>query len=195
LFLLEGWDWSQFGLLGIFIILHFLETKREIEYLKQHFVNKLELEAEAPTRLRQGLQEFKQQNKIHLYFENNTRAPHLEFSVTVFCCSAFDFTNCSGTFFALSEPDTMANIRSAAKRARQTEQRKLQNKSVLTGIKRQQKKLALALLSGDKAKARTELSAFSSTLDKAAKRGVVHKNLADRRKSQAAKVMAGVAAK
>jgi small subunit ribosomal protein S20 len=89
----------------------------------------------------------------------------------------------------------MANIRSAAKRARQTEQRKLQNKSVLTGIKRQQKKLALTLLSGDKAKARTELSAFSSTLDKAAKRGVVHKNLADRRKSQAAKAMAGVAAK
>ena len=89
----------------------------------------------------------------------------------------------------------MANTRSAAKRARQTEQRKLRNKSVLTGIKHQQKKLAIALLSGDKAKTQTELNVLSSTLDKAAKRGMVHKNLASRRKSRAAKAVAGVAAK
>jgi small subunit ribosomal protein S20 len=89
----------------------------------------------------------------------------------------------------------MANTKSAAKRARQTEQRKLRNKSVLTGLKRQQKKLAVALSSGDRAKAQTELSALASTLDKAAKRGVVHKNLADRRKSRAAKGLAGISAK
>jgi small subunit ribosomal protein S20 len=88
----------------------------------------------------------------------------------------------------------MANTKSAAKRARQTEQRKLRNKSVLTGLKRQQKKLAVALSSADRAKAQTELSLLASTLDKAAKRGVVHKNLADRRKSRAAKALAGISA-
>jgi small subunit ribosomal protein S20 len=89
----------------------------------------------------------------------------------------------------------MANTKSAAKRARQTDQRKLRNKSVLTGLKREQKKLAAALASGDKAKAQTELSAFSSTLDKAAKRGIVHTNLADRRKSRAAKALARLVVK
>jgi small subunit ribosomal protein S20 len=89
----------------------------------------------------------------------------------------------------------MANTKSAAKRARQTDQRNLRNKSVLTGLKRQQKKLAVALSSGDKASAQLELSALASTLDKAAKRGIVHKNLADRRKSRAAKAVAGVASK
>ena len=89
----------------------------------------------------------------------------------------------------------MANTKSAAKRARQTDQRKLRNKSVLTGLKRQQKKLAVALSSGDKAVAQVELNGLASALDKAAKRGVVHKNLADRRKSRAAKALAHVAAK
>jgi small subunit ribosomal protein S20 len=81
----------------------------------------------------------------------------------------------------------MANTRSAAKRARQTAQRTLRNKSILTGLKRQQRKLAVAIASGDGAKAREELRLLASRLDKAAKRGVVHKNLANRRKSNSAK--------
>jgi small subunit ribosomal protein S20 len=79
----------------------------------------------------------------------------------------------------------MANTRSAAKRARQTERRTLRNKSILTGIRSQQKKLAVAIASGDKAKVQEELRLLSSRLDKAAKRKVVHKNLASRRKSRA----------
>jgi small subunit ribosomal protein S20 len=86
----------------------------------------------------------------------------------------------------------MANIRSAAKRARQTAQRTLRNKSVLTGLKRQQKKLTAAVASGDRGKAQAELDLLASRLDKAAKRGIVHKNLANRRKSRAAKAVAGV---
>jgi small subunit ribosomal protein S20 len=86
----------------------------------------------------------------------------------------------------------MANIRSAAKRARQTAQRTLRNKSVLTGLKGQQKKLNIAVASGDSAKAQAELNLLASRLDKAAKRGIVHKNLANRRKSRAAKAAAGV---
>jgi len=79
----------------------------------------------------------------------------------------------------------MANTRSAAKRARQTAARTLENKTVLTGIKSQQKKLSAAIAGGDKSKIAAELALLSSRLDKAAKRGVVHKNFADRRKSRA----------
>ena len=89
----------------------------------------------------------------------------------------------------------MANTKSAAKRARQTAQRTFRNKSVLTGLKSQQKKLQAAVASGDSAKAQGELSLLASRLDKAAKRGVVHKNLADRRKSRAAKAVSRTASK
>src|ERR1700724_743548 len=61
----------------------------------------------------------------------------------------------------------MANIRSAAKRAKQTAQRTLRNKSVLTGLKRQQKKLTAAVASGDGARAQEELNLLASRLDKA----------------------------
>jgi small subunit ribosomal protein S20 len=89
----------------------------------------------------------------------------------------------------------MANTRSAAKRARQTEQRTLRNKSVLTGLKGQQKRLLNAVASNDRAKAEIELRALKSGLDKAAKRGVVHQNLAKRRKSKAAKIVSAIALK
>ena len=81
----------------------------------------------------------------------------------------------------------MANTRSAAKRARQTEQRTLRNKSILTGLKRRQKKFLSAVTASDKSLAESELKSLASELDKAAKRGVVHQNLANRRKSKAAK--------
>lgn len=84
----------------------------------------------------------------------------------------------------------MANTRSAAKRARQAERRTLRNKSVLTGLKRQQKRLAEAVASGDRAKAQIALNVLASRLDKAAKRGIVHRNLSNRRKSRAAKLLA-----
>jgi small subunit ribosomal protein S20 len=86
----------------------------------------------------------------------------------------------------------MANTRSASKRKRQTEYRTVLNKSVLTGLKGQQKRLTAAVASGDKAKAQVELSVLASRLDKAAKRGIVHQNLANRRKSRASKLVAAV---
>jgi small subunit ribosomal protein S20 len=81
----------------------------------------------------------------------------------------------------------MANTRSAAKRARQISRRTLRNKSILTGLKRRQKRFLGAVAAKDKAKTETELQALTSDLDKAAKRGIVHQNLANRRKSRAAK--------
>jgi small subunit ribosomal protein S20 len=88
----------------------------------------------------------------------------------------------------------MANTRSASKRKRQTDQRTVLNRSVLTGLKGQQKRLTAAIASGDKTKAQAELDGLASRLDKAAKRGIVHQNLANRRKSRAAKIVAGIGA-
>jgi small subunit ribosomal protein S20 len=84
----------------------------------------------------------------------------------------------------------MANTRSAAKRARQTQARTLQNKSILTGIKSQQKKLDAVIAGGDKAKIEAEVAVLASRLDKAAKRGVVHKNFAAHRKSRTGRLVA-----
>ena len=64
---------------------------------------------------------------------------------------------------------------------------------MLTGIKSQQKKLTAAIAGGDKTKIEAELALFVSRLDKAAKRGIVHKNLAGRRKSGAAHAVAAKA--
>jgi small subunit ribosomal protein S20 len=89
----------------------------------------------------------------------------------------------------------MANTRSAAKRARQTQGRTLRNHGILTGIKTQQKKLNAALASGDAKQVAVELATFSSRLDKAAQRGAIHKNLANRRKSRAAKHLVAATAK
>jgi small subunit ribosomal protein S20 len=86
----------------------------------------------------------------------------------------------------------MANTKSAAKRKRQTDQRTVLNRSVLTGLKGQQKRLTAAVASGDKAKAQVELNVLAAGLDKAAKRGIVHQNLANRRKSRGAKVIAAI---
>jgi small subunit ribosomal protein S20 len=78
----------------------------------------------------------------------------------------------------------MANIKSAAKRARQAVKRTEHNSSILTGLKTQQKKFRKAVAAGDLKAAEAGYGSIVSALDKAAKRGVIHKNAANRRKSQ-----------
>jgi small subunit ribosomal protein S20 len=84
----------------------------------------------------------------------------------------------------------MANTKSAAKRARQTTTRTARNTSVITGAKSQQKRLRVAIASGNKETATAEFKKLASIWDKAAKRGVVHTNAADRRKSTFTKALA-----
>ena len=76
----------------------------------------------------------------------------------------------------------MANIKSAAKRARQSERLHARNASVISTLKSGQKKLHAALAAGKLDEAKSEFQKVSSALDKAAKRGVIHKNSADRKK-------------
>ena len=92
----------------------------------------------------------------------------------------------------------MANTPSAAKRARQTKRRTLRNRSIQTGLKTQAKRFrsTLAPAAGaavDKASVRKNYEALVSELDSAAKRGVIHKNLANRRKSRLARKIAALA--
>ncbi len=74
----------------------------------------------------------------------------------------------------------MANTKSASKRARQTTVRSLRNRSVLTRLRKMQKGI-----SGTGAKpAAKDVQAIISAIDKAAKRGIIHKNAAKRRKAR-----------
>jgi small subunit ribosomal protein S20 len=73
----------------------------------------------------------------------------------------------------------MANTKSAAKRARQTQKRSLRNRSGLSRLRTLHK----ATLTGDKTDA-ARLRALISAIDKAAKSGVIHRNAARRRKAR-----------
>ena len=74
----------------------------------------------------------------------------------------------------------MANTKSASKRARQTAVRSLRNRSVLTRLRKMQKGISSAEAKPDVKDVRTMISA----IDKAAKRGIIHKNAANRRKAR-----------
>ena len=87
----------------------------------------------------------------------------------------------------------MANTKSAAKRARQTRKRTTRNRSVKTAVRSAHKKALAAVKAGDKTAAAAAVQAFSSEVDRAAKRGVIHKNSANRRKGTLAKALAALA--
>lgn len=80
----------------------------------------------------------------------------------------------------------MAKVKSAIKRAKQADVRRLRNRSVKSGILTATKKVRAAIESGNKEEATQLLSTFTSTVDKAAKKGVIPKNTASRKKSRMA---------
>ncbi len=84
----------------------------------------------------------------------------------------------------------MANTRSASKRARQTAARSLRNRTVRTRLRKMQK--AIATATGDKDP--NNGRALISALDKAAKRGIIHRNAAKRRKARLNKARTTVSA-
>jgi small subunit ribosomal protein S20 len=82
----------------------------------------------------------------------------------------------------------MANTKSAAKRSRQTTKRSLRNHSVVTRLRTMQKRVrSSAAPSAD------QIRAVISSIDKAAKRGIIHRNAATRHKARLNKAL--VAAK
>lgn len=77
----------------------------------------------------------------------------------------------------------MANIKSQIKRNRQNEARRVRNKAVKSELKTAVRRFREAADAGDTATATTALRSASKLLDKAASKGVIHKNQAANRKS------------
>ena len=81
----------------------------------------------------------------------------------------------------------MANIKSQIKRIQTNEKSRLRNKAVKSELKTFVRKFRAAADAGDAAQANELLQVASRKLDKAASKGVIHKNQAANRKSALAK--------
>ena len=77
----------------------------------------------------------------------------------------------------------MANIKSQQKRILTNERRRLRNKSVKSSLHTAVRGFRPAIEAGDKETAGELLAATNRKLDKAATKGVIHKNQAANRKS------------
>jgi len=79
----------------------------------------------------------------------------------------------------------MANIKSAQKRIRSSEKRRVGNLAVKTRVKSARRKSRETIDAGVAETAEVAVREYSSVLDKAVKRGVIKKNTAIRRKTRA----------
>ncbi len=78
----------------------------------------------------------------------------------------------------------MANIKSAIKRIRQEEKRRMRNRAVKSEVKTRIKKFLKALEGNNREEIEKLLREAVSTIDRAARKGVIHKNNAARKKSR-----------
>ncbi len=81
----------------------------------------------------------------------------------------------------------MANIKSQIKRNRQNEVRRQRNKSARSTLRTYVKRFLDAAESGDAEAADTAYRTATRAFDKAAAKGIIHKNTAANRKSRLAK--------
>jgi len=88
----------------------------------------------------------------------------------------------------------MANIHSQKKRIIRAERERLENRRYTSTIKTYFRRLQAAVATGDDETADAEHLALVRTVDKAVKRGALHRNAGARKKSRAAKLRAGASA-
>ncbi|HEY59436.1 MAG TPA: 30S ribosomal protein S20 [Anaerolineae bacterium] len=86
----------------------------------------------------------------------------------------------------------MANIKSAIKRNKQNIKRRSRNNFFRGKARTFVKRARLAISAGDKENAQEAVKVAISALDKAAEKGVLHKNNASRRKSRLMKGLASL---
>ena len=86
----------------------------------------------------------------------------------------------------------MANIKSQIKRIKTNEIARKRNVAVRSALKTSVRRFRTAADGGDKDAATTALQVVSKALDKAASKGVIHKNQAANRKSALAKKVASL---
>ena len=87
----------------------------------------------------------------------------------------------------------MANIQSAKKRVTVSEKKNLRNRIVKSGMRTSIRKFD-AEVASDPQNAQKQLSATSAVIDKAASKGVIHKNAANRKKARLARQLNKAAA-
>ena len=87
----------------------------------------------------------------------------------------------------------MANIKSAQKRIRVAAKRQARNKHIKSTTKTAVKKLHVAVGAGDASNTQAVLVQAIAAIDKAASKGVIHKNTAARKKSRLTKMVNKVA--
>jgi small subunit ribosomal protein S20 len=85
----------------------------------------------------------------------------------------------------------MANIHSQKKRIIRSEREHLENRRYTSKIKTYFRRLERALADGDASQADAEHRALVQTIDKAVKRGALHRNTGARKKSRAARLLRG----
>lgn len=78
----------------------------------------------------------------------------------------------------------MPNIKSAEKRVRISEKQNLRNRQIKSVIKTRIRHFDTAVQAGDSDTAQTCYREAVSALDRAARKGTIHKNLASRKKAQ-----------
>jgi len=78
----------------------------------------------------------------------------------------------------------LANIKSAKKRIEVIDKKTLRNKMIKSKVKTVIKKVEAAIVAGDKEAAQANLLVAISEIDKAASKGVYHKNNASRKVSR-----------
>jgi small subunit ribosomal protein S20 len=83
----------------------------------------------------------------------------------------------------------MANIKSQKKRIITNERRRVRNKGVRTALRTYVKRFRTALDAGNVDEAREALQVASRALDKAASKGIIHRNNASNRKSELARAL------
>lgn len=87
----------------------------------------------------------------------------------------------------------MANIASQEKRIHRAERERQENRRYTSSVKTYFRRLEDAVQAGDDARADTEHRELISLIDRAVKRGALHRNTGARKKSRAARLRAGSA--
>ena len=85
------------------------------------------------------------------------------------------------------EVSGLANIKSAKKRILVNDKKNLRNRSIKSALKTTVKKFNAAVAEGNKELAASMLPGVISAVDKAAAKGIMHKNAANRKKAELSK--------
>jgi small subunit ribosomal protein S20 len=85
----------------------------------------------------------------------------------------------------------MANIHSQEKRILRAERERLENRRYTSAVRTYVRRLQAAVEGGDKGAADAAHRALQSAIDKAVKRGALHRNTGARKKARAARIRSG----